>query len=106
MFPVSLNIQSAVRHSRGENPIREVWERKKADLLPGEIIQNNISRSRSLKQESRFPYGLHFAGGGDSVGNIGGIAEKMVFLSSPVWTVDRETRAATRPAFPTRVGSV
>lgn len=54
-------------------------------------------------------YGFHADGGGGGVGNIGGIAEKMVFLSMPnrpVLISDIEISAATRPAFAARVGSV
>lgn len=52
-------------------------------------------------------YGFHGAGGGGGVGNIGGTAEKMVFLSMPVlFSPDKATRAATKPALPARVGSV
>lgn len=50
--------------------------------------------------------GFHGAGGGGGVGNIGGTAEKMVFLSIfEVLSPERATRAATKPAFPARVGS-
>lgn len=52
-------------------------------------------------------YGFHGAGGGGGVGNIGGTAEKMVFLSIDVLlSPDNATSAATKPAFPARVGSV
>lgn len=53
-------------------------------------------------------YGFHADGGGGGVGNIGGIAEKMVFLSMPnrpVLISDIEISAATKPAFAARVGS-
>nr|GMD43887.1 hypothetical protein Iba_chr10cCG9610 [Ipomoea batatas] len=50
-------------------------------------------------------YGLQGAEGGGGVGNIGGIEENIVFLSSPTSCVvvvspDKATRAATKPAFP------
>ena len=54
-------------------------------------------------------YGFHADGGGGGVGNIGGIAEKIVFLSMlylPVGISAIEISAATKPAFAARVGSV
>lgn len=52
-------------------------------------------------------HGFHGAGGGGGVGNIGGTAENIVFLSiPPLFSPERATRAATRPAFPASVGSV
>jgi len=53
------------------------------------------------------PYGFHGAGGGGGVGNIGGTAEKRVFLSiGMLLSPDNATNAATKPAFPASVGSV
>lgn len=56
----------------------------------------------------RVTQGFHGAGGGGGVGNIGGTAEKMVFLSIlfVVLSPERATKAATKPAFPASVGSV
>lgn len=54
-------------------------------------------------------HGFQADGGGGGVGNIGGTAEKMVFLSIeylPVSMSAREINAATKPAFAARVGSV
>lgn len=53
-------------------------------------------------------HGFQGAGGGGGVGNIGGTAEKMVFLSMVVllFSPDKATSAATKPALPARVGSV
>lgn len=51
--------------------------------------------------------GFHGAGGGGGLGNMGGTAEKIVFLS--IFSIplpDNDTKAATKPAFPARVGSV
>lgn len=66
------------------------------------LVLSKIFRDLSL-------YGFHADGGGGGVGNIGGIAEKMVFLSMPnrpVLISDIEISAATKPAFAARVGSV
>jgi hypothetical protein len=53
------------------------------------------------------PYGFHGAGGGGGVGNIGGTAEKRVFLSiGMLLSPDNATNAATKPAFPASVGYV
>jgi hypothetical protein len=52
-------------------------------------------------------HGFQGAGGGGGVGNIGGTAENIVFLSIPVvLSPDKATSAATNPAFPAIVGSV
>jgi hypothetical protein len=52
-------------------------------------------------------HGFQGAGGGGGVGNMGGTAEKMVFLSIPVvLSPDKATSAATKPALPAIVGSV
>lgn len=55
-------------------------------------------------------HGFHEAGGGGAVGNMGGTAENMVFLSTAPTPVPRPlcvmaTSAATSPALPTSVGS-
>lgn len=51
--------------------------------------------------------GFHGGGGDGLLGYIGGTAEKIVFLSTPIPPLEvRDTSAATRPAFPATVGSV
>lgn len=83
---------------------------------PGGIQQPFVSkRSTNPKDSVRYDQrtrpdgvfqGFHGAGGGGGVGNIGGTAEKIVFLSIPLASPDKAINAATRPAFPARVGSV
>lgn len=53
----------------------------------------------------RLPHG---GGGGGLTWYSGGTAENMIFLSMPfrVPLVERDTSAATKPAFPAKVGSV
>lgn len=52
--------------------------------------------------------GFQGGGGGGFCGPSGGIAEKIVFLSTPLLPVVpvKEINAATIPAFPAKVGSV
>lgn len=66
------------------------------------------AKAKTIRHESIMAtHGFQGAGGGGGVGNIGGTEENIVFLSIfVVLSPDRATSAATRPAFPARVGSV
>ena len=74
------------------------------------ITKNRMSKRTTTSCSLSGPHGFHEDGGGGAVGNMGGTAENMVFLSTAVTPTPLPlsviaTSAATRPAPPeTRAG--
>lgn len=77
--------------------------------LPMEKKTDKNNSQLSTQPSSYITQGFHGAGGGGLGGPSGGTPENMVFLSIPLsvaFVLVKEIKAATRPAFPAKVGSV